>query len=97
MLLPFALYRLRNFPYLMGLSPFEIIHDISPPIVPNLQWAAVTEIQDREQQAIVTHWVHEVWPKLHAIYESGPSPEQYCRLGICEETLPGLPGSLVEG
>ena len=35
-LLPFALYRVRNSPYKMGLTPYEIMFGIPPPIIPGL-------------------------------------------------------------
>ena len=34
---PFALYRVRNFPYKMGLTPYEIMVSIPPPIVLSLK------------------------------------------------------------
>jgi hypothetical protein len=36
MLLPFALYWVRNSPYWKGLTPFEIIYGVPVPIAPNL-------------------------------------------------------------
>ena len=36
-LLPYALFRVRNSPYKLGLTPYEIIHGRPPPIIPNLK------------------------------------------------------------
>ena len=44
MLLLFALYWVRNSPYQMGLTPFEIMYVIPAPILPNLWLASVTEL-----------------------------------------------------
>ena len=80
MLLPFALYRVRNSPYWLGLIPFEIMYSAAAPIVPNLQSAAIAEL---EGDALITkvraiQWVHkQVWPKLCAHYEAGPVPEPH--------------------
>ena len=35
-LLPFALYKVRNSPYKMGLTPYEIMFSIPPPSIPSL-------------------------------------------------------------
>ncbi|XP_043416497.1 LOW QUALITY PROTEIN: uncharacterized protein LOC122471687 [Prionailurus bengalensis] len=77
-LLPYALFRVRNSPYKLGLTPFEIMYGVPPPIIPNLQSNVLTEFDDhkllislRELQR--TH--QEVWPRLRAIYETRPPPE----------------------
>jgi hypothetical protein len=61
MLLPFALYRVRNSPYWLGLIPFEIMYSAAAPIVPNLQSAAIAELEDDELKTKVraTQWVHK--------------------------------------
>lgn len=78
MLLLFTLYQVRNSPYQMGLIPLEIMYDVSAPILPNLQLAAVAELEDDELVIGVkaTQQVYKyVWPKLHALYEEGLVPE----------------------
>lgn len=47
-LLPFALYRVRNSPYQLGLTPFEIMYGIPPPIIPNLKAEVLKEIDDQK-------------------------------------------------
>lgn len=46
MLLPFALYWIRNSPCRMELTPFKIIYDIPAPIVPSLHSATIAELKD---------------------------------------------------
>lgn len=43
MLLCISLYRVRNSPYQLGLTPFEIIYGMPGPIVPNLKTDATAE------------------------------------------------------
>jgi hypothetical protein len=43
-----SLYQVRNSPYWLGLTPFEIMYGIPTPIVPNLQSAADAELEDDE-------------------------------------------------
>ena len=47
-LLPFALYRVRNSPYQLGLTSFEIMYGIPPPIIPNLKAEVLKEIDDQK-------------------------------------------------
>ena len=69
-LLPFALYRVRNIPYKMGLTPYEIMIGIPPPIIPNLKPEVLAEFDDHQllfflQMSQQTH--EQVWPKLRAL------------------------------
>lgn len=45
-LLPFTLYRVRSSPYKMGLTPYEIMLGIPPPIIPNLKPEVLAEFDD---------------------------------------------------
>ncbi|KAF0875084.1 POL1 protein, partial [Crocuta crocuta] len=77
-LLPFALYRVCNSPYQMGLTPFEIMFGMAPPIIPNLQAQVINEFEDQRllNDLKKIQWAHKhVWPKLHALYETGPPLE----------------------
>ena len=47
-LLPFALYWVWNSPYQLGLTPFEIMYGISPPVIPNLKAEVLKEIDDQK-------------------------------------------------
>ncbi|CAD7691788.1 unnamed protein product [Nyctereutes procyonoides] len=79
-LLPFALYRVRNSPYKMGLTPYEIMFGLPPPIIPNLKPEVLAEFDDHQlpfslQMLQRTH--EKVWPKLRALYETGPPPDPH--------------------
>lgn len=56
-----SLYQVRNSPYWLGLTPFEIMYGISTPITPNLQSEAIAELEDDELITKVreTQWAHE--------------------------------------
>lgn len=45
-LLPFALSRVFNTPYTLGLTPYEIMFGRPPPILPNLKSEILAEIDD---------------------------------------------------
>ena len=45
-LLPFTLYGVRNSPYKLGLSRFEIMYGVPPPIIPTLWLELLVEIDD---------------------------------------------------
>ena len=78
-LLPYALFRVRNSPYKLGLTPYEIIHGRPPPIIPNLKDNLVKAENDNSLEFLfslqVLQRVHEdVWSKLKELYETGPPP-----------------------
>ena len=80
-LLPFAIYWVRNSPYKMGLTPFEIMYGIPLSVIPTLKPEVLAEFDDHQLlfSLQVLQWTHEqVWPKLTALYETGPPPEQHC-------------------
>uniref|UniRef100_A0ABI7ZYB3 Integrase catalytic domain-containing protein n=1 Tax=Felis catus TaxID=9685 RepID=A0ABI7ZYB3_FELCA len=97
-LLPNALYRVRNTPYTLGFTPYEIMFGRPPPIIPNLRAELLAEFKDQELFLSLRGFqrAHEdIWPRLHAIYKAGPTPtpHQY-RPGDwvyikrhCQETL----------
>ena len=79
-LLPFALYRVRNSPYQLGLTLFEIMYGIPPPIIPNLKTEVLKEIDD--QKLLFCLWSlqyshRDTWKRLKALYESGLPPEPH--------------------
>ena len=45
-LFPLALYRVRNSPHKMGLTPYEIMFGLPPPIIPNLKPEVLAEFDD---------------------------------------------------
>ncbi|XP_058599814.1 uncharacterized protein LOC131520083 isoform X1 [Neofelis nebulosa] len=101
-LLPYALYRVRNTPYTLGFTPYEIMFGRPPLIIPNLRAELLAEFKDQELFLSLRglQRAHEdIWPRLRAIYEAGPTPtpHQY-RLGDwvyvkrhhqCQEALEG--------
>ncbi|XP_058598889.1 uncharacterized protein LOC131519634 [Neofelis nebulosa] len=79
-LLPYALFRVQNSPYKLGLTPFEIMYGVPPPIIPNLQSNVLTEFDDHKLLISLRELQHthqKVWPRLRAIYENGPPPEPH--------------------
>ncbi|XP_053081110.1 protein NYNRIN-like, partial [Acinonyx jubatus] len=81
-LLPYALYRVRNSPYKLGLTPYEIMFGRPTPIIPNLKSNLIQLDQDNSLLSSLRalQRVHEaVWPKLKELYEAElpPTPHQY--------------------
>ena len=80
-LLPFALYQVQNSPYQLGLTSFEIMYGIPPPIIPNLKAEVLKEIDDQQllfclQSLQYCH--RDTWKRLKALSKSGPPPEPHC-------------------
>lgn len=75
--LPYALYRVRNSPYTLGFTPYEIMFGRPPPIIPNLKAEFLAEYESQELFLSLggLQRAHEdIWPCLRAIYEIGPAP-----------------------
>ncbi|XP_059537141.1 uncharacterized protein LOC132226566 [Myotis daubentonii] len=76
-LLPYALYRVRNSPYTLGFTPYEIMFGRPPPIIPNLKADLLAEFENQELSLSLRglQKAHEdIWPRLRAIYEASPTP-----------------------
>ncbi|XP_053747800.1 uncharacterized protein LOC128773859, partial [Panthera pardus] len=76
-LLPYTLYRVRNTPYTLGFTPYEIMFGRPPPIIPNLRAELLAEFKDQEHFLSLRglQRAHEdIWPRLRAIYEASPTP-----------------------
>lgn len=76
-LLPFALYRVRNSPYKMGLTPYEIMFGIPPLIIPTLKPKVLAEFNDQKllfSLQMLQRAHEQLWTKLRALYETGPPP-----------------------
>ncbi|XP_053752719.1 uncharacterized protein LOC128775483 [Panthera pardus] len=102
-LLPYALYPVRNTPYTLGFTPYEIMFGRPPPVIPSLRAELIAEFKDQELFLSLRglQRVHEdIWPRLCAIYEAGPTPtpHQY-RPGdsLCQEAPPRDPRAALEG
>lgn len=70
-LLPFALFRVRNSPYMLGLTPFEIMFGRPPPIVPSLKTDLIADLPvDALFSSLqLLQWVHkDIWKRLEALY-----------------------------
>lgn len=78
-LLPFALFRERNAPYQLGMTPFKIMYGLPPPLVPSLQ----TELNlppeevDLGSLKTLTQVQKDIWPQLRALYSSSSPPEPH--------------------
>lgn len=71
-LLPFALYRVWNSPYTLGLTPFEIMFGRPPPILPNLKSEFIAEFTNADMISslkAVTLEHKDIWQCLKAISE----------------------------
>jgi transposase InsO family protein len=75
--LPFALYRVWNSPYQLGLTPYEIMFGRPPPILPNLKAELIAEYDNRQlldSLEAIAQAHKDIWPRLKAIYEAAPPP-----------------------
>lgn len=75
-LLPYALYKARNTPYILGLTPFEILYGRTPPLLSNLQSEILAEY-DHQRFLDMVQALHrmqkQIWPNICQVYESVPS------------------------
>ncbi|KAF6301859.1 hypothetical protein mRhiFer1_008770 [Rhinolophus ferrumequinum] len=78
-LLPYAIFRVRNSPYVHGLTPFEILYGAPPPII-------VRTLPDHDPNVAPSYLAslkalqgvqHEIWPLVSSLYEikDAPNPE----------------------
>ncbi|KAF6390288.1 hypothetical protein mRhiFer1_007862 [Rhinolophus ferrumequinum] len=85
-LLPYAIFRVRNSPYVHGLTPFEILYGAPPPII-------VRTLPDHDPNVAPRYLAslkalqgvqHEIWPLVHSLYEikDAPNPEHGIVQGI---------------
>jgi hypothetical protein len=71
-LLPYAIFWVRNSPYVHGLTPFEILYGAPPPIVvrtlpdqdPSTAPKYLASLKDLQEVQ------REIWPIVHALYEA---------------------------
>ncbi|XP_069341136.1 protein NYNRIN-like [Eulemur rufifrons] len=70
-LLPFALFRARNTPYHLGLTPFEIVYGAPPPVIPKMKPETLPEHPIEVLQAVqaLQRVQSQIWPALRAIYQ----------------------------
>ncbi|XP_078303843.1 uncharacterized protein LOC132670166 [Panthera onca] len=76
-LLPYTLYRVRNTPYTLGFTPYEIMFGRPPPVITSLRTELIAEFKDQELFLSLRglQRVHEdIWLRLRAIYQAGPTP-----------------------
>jgi hypothetical protein len=78
--LPFALYRVWNSPYQLGLTPYEIMFGRRPLILPNLKAELIAEYDNRQlldSLEAIAQAHKDIWPRLKAIYEAAPPPNPH--------------------
>lgn len=71
-LLLFAFYRVWNSPYTLGLTPFEIMFERPPPILPNIKSEFIAEFTNADMISSLKAVALEhkdIWQCLKAIYE----------------------------
>lgn len=76
-LLPFALYRVYNYPYSVGLTPFEILYFRSPLILPNHKAGVLAEFDGQRFLSsiqVLSQVQKQLWSQLHSVYEKAPPP-----------------------
>lgn len=77
-ILPYALYRVRNSPFKLGLTPYEILFGRPPPMIPDLKENLIKKSNDDFELLFslqTLQRIHEeAWPKLRDLYETGPPP-----------------------
>jgi hypothetical protein len=64
-----------NSPYQLGLTPYEIMFERPPPILPNLKAEMIAEFDNGQlldSLEAVAHAHKDVWPRLKAIYKAAP-------------------------
>ena len=72
-LLPFDLFRARNSPYMLGLTPFEIMFGRPPPIVPSLK---IDLIADLPVDAVILSPTPPMGAQGHLETARSPIPHQ---------------------
>jgi hypothetical protein len=74
--LPYALFKARNTPYILGLIPFKILYGSPPPLLPNFQFEILAEY-DHQKFPEAVQALHrmqkQIWPNICQVYESVPS------------------------
>lgn len=83
-LLPFALFRARNTPYKLGLTPFEIMYGYPLPVFPQqreIHPAIEHPAELAEAIQALQRVQRQIWPALHPVFEGqgrdiGPHPFQ---------------------
>ncbi|KAJ1066261.1 hypothetical protein K5549_020140, partial [Capra hircus] len=71
-LLPFALFRARNTPYKLGLTPFEIVYGSPPPICSVLEGKTKPSLSLRtfQQEMLALSKVHKhIWSLIREVHE----------------------------
>lgn len=77
---PFFLFRIRNFPYQMGLTPFKIMFGIPQPLSfpvyrQTFWWSWMTKSSLTLYEESSGHT--SMWPTLRALYQSGVPPKPH--------------------
>lgn len=75
-LLPYAIFRVQNSPYVHGLTTFKILYERPPPIIvhalpdqdPNVTPNYLASLKALQEVQ------HEIWPLVHSLYETRDTP-----------------------
>ena len=79
-LLPYALFRVRNSPYQIGLTPSEIMYGLPPPLVPRLPDELILPLEEvdlLESLKVLSQIQADIWPQVWVLYSSSSSPEPH--------------------
>lgn len=81
-LLPFALYRVHNTPYRLGLTPFKIVYGRPPPIIPTLRMETINAFDADDNRLIsslrtLQHAHKDTWTRLKVLYETDSPPQPH--------------------
>ena len=102
-LLPFALFWVRNSAYMLGLTPFETMFRRPPPIVPSLKTDLIADLPvDALFSSLrLLQRVHkDIWKRLEALHLTMPPPRTTSfparRLGLCAKTPLRHPRTMLE-
>ena len=79
-LLPYALVRVRNSPYQIGLTPSEIMYGLPPPLVPRLPDELILPLEEvdlLESLKVLSQIQADICPQVSVLYSSSSSPEPH--------------------
>lgn len=80
-LIPDALCKARNTPFIWGLTPLKFLYGRSPPLLPNLQSELLAGYDHLEVLGVVPvllRMPQQIWPSICHICESAPPPNPHC-------------------
>ena len=79
-LLPYALFRVRNSSYQIGLTPSEIMYGLPPSLVPRLPDELILPLEEvdlLESLKVLSQIQADICPQVSVLYSSSSSPEPH--------------------